>query len=292
MYEWIIKKYYQLYNLSKKMYYCLPLKHVVFNKKIVSDNKKYHNMFDGKRCFILANGPSINEENIDLVRGEYIFTVNQMIRKKTFEDLNPICNFWFDPAYFDESMPVESIKNFCSLFNKTCNSNNKIINFVPAYSYKFLQKYSLLHSRVSFVNTSLYYYDGYNGEFDCSGLMPAFQNIVQYAISMAIYMGFKEIYMLGCDSTGIITKINSKLNESIEECYAYDLGKQDQKYVNSLLNYFTIEEQFSGWARTFHLYKELEAYCTRRNIKLVNCSTRTIIEDIPRKPLIEIIKRK
>lgn len=284
--------FYKVYNFTKLLKLSIPHPSSQRHKELIKPNKRFHNIHVGERCFILANGPSIQEENLEPLNGENIFTVNQMIRNRTFIDLSPICNFWADPAYFDESMPNASKQEFCSLFKATCMCNKEIINFVPYYAHDFIEAHNLLMDRVAYMDTSLFFYDGYNKDFDYSRLMPGFQNIVQYAIAMAIYMGFTHIYVCGCDSTGIITKINSKINRDIEECYCYDLGENGQKYVNSLLDHFSIEQQFDGWARTFHLYEELSQYCRRRNITLINCSKTTIIESLQRKKLEDVINDK
>lgn len=280
---------YRTFNQIKKIYGFIPTKHNIEFTKTLSENRKFKNKYNGKRCFIVANGPSIKKENLDLLKHEYVITVNQMIRKPEFVNLFPIANVWCDPAYFDSNMPEESISEFCQLFKETCECNDHIINFVPIYSKEFMNRYKLITDRVNFIDTSLYFYDNYNGNFDLTKRMPYFQNIVQYAIAIAIYMGFSEIYLLGCDSTGIITKINSVLDQSIEDCYTYNLGEKGEKYVNSLLDYFTVEEQFSGWARIFHIYSQLNEYCKKRKITLINCSASTIIQDIKRISLEEII---
>lgn len=282
--------YYKVTNFGKKMKSMIPCKSNRIKRRLIRRNQILKKRFCGDQCFILANGPSICDEDLSLLEGRYIFTVNQMIRKKEFEMLGPMCNFWFDPAYFDEDASKENKAEFERLFKMTCSCNDKIINIVPVSAFQFLQDHGLITKKVYFINDILFYYDGYDREFDLTDLMPGFQNIVQYAIATAVYMGFNEIYLLGCDSTGIITKINSVMAQDIEGCYGYDLGTSGRKYVNSLLDHFSIEEQFMGWTRIFHLYNGLYQYCTKRNIKLMNCSKRTIIESIPRVSLEKVVR--
>ena len=284
--------YYKVANWTKIIYDIIPIEKNKNRKKQLKKNSVLKNKYKEERCFIVANGPSIQKENLDLLEGENVFTVNQMIRKPEFAKLNPIINFWADPAYFDENMPNESKEEFSKLFKLTCECSQDIINFVPMYAYDFLKKRDLIEERVHFFDASLQFYDGYNKKIDFTKRTPDFRNIVQYAISMAIYMGFKEIYLLGCDSTGIITKINSVLNQSIEECYTYDLGTKGQNYVNTLVDYFTVEEQFVGWAQIFHLYGEIYKYCQKNDISLINCSKTTIIQSIPRRNLEEVMSNE
>ena len=52
-----------------------------------------------------------------------------------------------------------------------------------------------------------------------------------------------------------------------------------------------IESDFLGWARILHLYGELYRYCSNRNVKLVNCSSKTIVDSIPRESLTDVLKR-
>lgn len=261
-------------------------------RKKIAENIDVKNAYQGKRCFVLANGPSINEENLEHLNGEYVITVNQMIRKPEFVNLAPIANIWADPAYFDENMPEESKKEFSNLFERSCKVTNSILNFVPINARSFIMNRGLEVEGVRYFDPALSFYNGYSKSISFDKMMPGFQNIVQYAIVLAIYMGFKEIYILGCDSTGIITKINSVLGEEIEDCYTYDLGKKGQNYVNSLLDYFTIEEQFAGWTKTFQLYEELNKYCVDNGIILANCSKRTIIQSIPRRSMESVLHSK
>ena len=165
-----------------------------------------------------------------------------------------------------------------------------MISFVPLSAYDFMNRHDLITDHIGFIDTSLSFYDHFNKNMDLTKRMPIMHNIVQYAISTAIYMGYKEIYLLGCDSTGIITKIKSIMHESLDGCYAYQIEQTDQRYINAAFDYHSIENQFAGWARIFHLYKELYDYCLRRNIKLVNCSSKTIIEGIPQQPLNAVIQ--
>ena len=38
---------------------------------------RLHNVHRGQRCFIVGNGPSLNQTDLSLLRGEYTFTTNR-----------------------------------------------------------------------------------------------------------------------------------------------------------------------------------------------------------------------
>ena len=64
-------------------------------------NKVFKNQFKGKRCFILGNGPSLNNVNFSDLKDEYVFCVNQINRRPDFKELHSNFHFWADPNFFD-----------------------------------------------------------------------------------------------------------------------------------------------------------------------------------------------
>ena len=66
----------KLNNLRKSFTLLLPYPSAKKHKVLIRQNRKFHNIHMGQRCFILANGPSIQKENLELLRGENILTVN------------------------------------------------------------------------------------------------------------------------------------------------------------------------------------------------------------------------
>ncbi len=46
------------------------------NKKLLNKNKKFKNIHKGNRCFILGNGLSLKQQDLTLLKNEYVFTVN------------------------------------------------------------------------------------------------------------------------------------------------------------------------------------------------------------------------
>ena len=68
---------------------------------LLKNNKKYKNIHNGKRCFIFGSGPSLMNIDFGLFENEYVFTVNQLPRKKDFDKLKSNYHFWADDCFFD-----------------------------------------------------------------------------------------------------------------------------------------------------------------------------------------------
>ncbi len=81
------------YNCKKRFTACA-------NQEFIQENVKLKDSCQGKRCFILGNGPSIKKEDLNLLADEIVFTVNDMYLYEQFNRLNTNYHLLFDPAYF------------------------------------------------------------------------------------------------------------------------------------------------------------------------------------------------
>lgn len=284
---------YRVSNFKKSHldYYILKQKNKELVNKI-SANGMYKNIHKNKRCFILGNGPSLREQDISLLRNEIVFTVNQISRHPDFNKINTNYHFWADPVFFNLAKDNPEDMELLNVFKSINTENNSPVCFLPIIANNFIRNFNLEDQlNISFYYPKLFFYEDYNAEFEFTKYIPGFQTVVQYAIAMAIYMGITEIYLLGCDSTGIIATIDSLLDKNDNQSYAYNLTTNEQKRMKSQSEVYDIESSFYGWSKIFSLYKQLNRYCLNRNIRLVNCSGKTIIDSIPRENYEDVIAR-
>ena len=47
-------------------------------RALVGSNAEFKDIHKGQRCFIVGNGPSLNDEDLSLLENEYVFTVNKI----------------------------------------------------------------------------------------------------------------------------------------------------------------------------------------------------------------------
>lgn len=258
--------------------------------ELIKQNSKFKDIHKGKRCFVLGNGPSLKMQDLSLLENEYTFTVNNLMRFPDFNKIKTNYHFYADPAYFNLTNKNHEMnilrENFLNDLKALNTPNNNPICFLSTLGYDFCNTYNLsTFANIEFYSTPLRFYDGYNDEIDYSKPSPAFNTVVHWAITMAIYMGFSEIYLLGCDTTGIVEMIN------YANVHAIDYGKDREKFVTYINELYGIEEIFKGWTAIIHSYKQLYDYCCKKNIKLINCSAETILDSIPRASYEIIIKQ-
>ena len=148
------------------------------------------NQFYGKRCFIIGTGPSLTDDDVLKLKNEYTFSVNAMCMK--FEELNWTSTFY---GFQDEKVFYkfkEQIENahlqyvFTDYHYRKVISNNEWYYYDRNPYYNSYDAYirNVYHAKFS-DDPVLGIYDGFS--VTCS------------MIQIAVYLGFKEIYLLGCD---------------------------------------------------------------------------------------------
>lgn len=286
--------YYRFSNFLKRN--IIFSKYKILNKaehKLIAKNEEFRNIHKGKRCFIVGNGPSLKDQDLSLLHDEYVITVNQIARNKNFEKMNTNYHFWADPVFFDLSPDKEEDMELLKIFKGINTENNKPKCFMPTFAQGFVSKFDLdKYIDINYFNSKLHFHDNYNKDIDFTKFIPSFQTVVQWAIAFAIYAGFSEIYLLGCDTTGIITTINTALDKDNYDTYAYEISNNEKKRLQKMRKNHNIEVVFAGWTKVIHFYKELYDFCNTKKIKLVNCSAKTIIDSIPREKYESVITRK
>ncbi len=286
--------YHDLFNFIEK-YYKFPK--IMFKnkewKEILAANSQYKNMHQGERCFILGNGPSLKSENLRLLESEFVFSVNQIARHPDFEYIKPNYHFWADKLFFsiDENKPEDM--ELLNVMNKVNTKDNSPVCFFPIEYLEFTRKFKLNKTlNISYYHSGLIFSDKFKKKIDYTQSVPVFGTVVQWCITMAIYMGFSEIYLLGCDNTSIVTTIKSALNSNDDDDYAYKLTENEKKRMENLLEKQSLEIYLKSYLKNIVEYRCLNDYCKERGIKLVNCSSTTVIDSIPRDSLTNVLKKE
>ena len=171
--------------------------------------RKYRNRYNGKRCFIIGNGPSLTAADLDKLKGEFCFAANRiwlMYDKTTWR-----------PAFY-----------MCQDWNMIRGEKDRIREDPgPVFlGYDGLYKFGL-----QFDNAIAYLCDKrpctkrenpMPFSIDCDQYVVDGTTVTYSSIQLAAYMGFSEIYLLGVDNSFQYTMDkNRKItrDESVKETY-------------------------------------------------------------------------
>lgn len=213
------KKLYSLIFRVKK----LREDKMLLNYKKGEDSKKVEelkNSIPGKRCFIIGNGPSLTIEDLELIKNEDTFASNRIYG--VFERVK------WRPTYYciqDHKMILtpDIMKNVETIAKKQF----KI--FLP-YKVKNHLSQSLQQDKNICYVLDAWYQEGMEEisfSLNCAHFIGGSMTVTYMMIQLAVYMGYKEIYLLGVDHNYQLDKSNHATNNSYASFIAEtDLRKQ------------------------------------------------------------------
>ena len=156
-------------------------------KHLLLKNKDIKNLYKGKRCFIVLNGPSINSHDLRALKDEYVFATNYFFKSPLCSIVAPNFYCWLDAkAFFEEGWEtlLRELKEACPNAKFLFNAKSAKIIESDANTYfvyaKHISNYYGSSNNLERVSTNYY-------------------TVAFFAMASAIYMGFSEIYVLGLD---------------------------------------------------------------------------------------------
>ncbi len=279
--------YFKAINLHRTFSYTLNL---FLNQKdcdLLKRNKELANIHRGETCYILGNGPSLNNIDLEFLKDECVFSVNQAFRNVNIKSINPKYHFWADPYFFKLDQTKKEDQEVLEIMK----DNQNLISFYPIIAKDFLEKNSIIKNKnnLFFFDPQLCLYNNYNKKIDFTRPIPVFHTVVQYAICMAIYMGFKDIYILGCESTSIMTVIKSKLDKELDSDYSYNVTENERKRIKLKAESTGIEADLYSAYNLFKGYRILNEYCKKEQVNLIDLSTNGLIDSIKKESIEAVI---
>jgi hypothetical protein len=224
-------------------------------RPLLSRNQVFRNKHKGQRCFVIGNGPSLNKQNLQPLKGELTFVTNFFWKHPVVKLWQPRYYFMSDPFLFTDSEVVREH------FNGLAAHIHSSIFFVIHFARQFIESRSLLPP-----DRTYYVAIGGNGEAvasqgpDLVRIVPDIRTITELALATAIYMGCSPIYMLGCDHDWLAHR----------EAHQNFFGVGDlQKQSVSSSSY---QRDLESLLRVWNGYSALKHYASRVGIQIYNAT--------------------
>lgn len=157
-------------------------------KKIRAVKNRHH----GDRCFIVCTGPSLKLEDLDKIKNEYTIGVNSIIKAYEKTDWRPTYYALVDLYAFGEYLKQNDVPgNKLALAESFLHYRTKLKTQDP----------NALYVPISYYNHTSHYMKKHKIKFssDISVCIYDCFTVTNMAIQIAIYMGFKDIYIIGAD---------------------------------------------------------------------------------------------
>lgn len=222
----------------------------------------------GSRCFILGAGSSIAKQDLKKLAGEYVLSVSNTFVHHDFPIIKP--RYHVVPSMLQGHGVLYPQENFVTWLKEMEQKTGNAEMFFHIGDRQMIESNGLFKKREIHWNEYGYWDGSQSNQIDLSNTPPIW-SVSEYAITVALYMGFDEIYLLGFDHDWF----NGPL------VYFYD-HKTDHamKPTAENLQFADAEFQMRRHADIFKKYKYL--YGFKRNIFNANSDPRHYLDVFPR----------
>lgn len=282
-----------LRRLAKKVaYWAVPLgvqeiiKDCFFHNRVVNSyekiilkrNQRFRDIHNGQRCFILATGPSIRGQDLRPLRHEWCFGTSEFYKHPDYQTINPAyyCTAPFHPPFTDEvickrlSELKDKAQNEIFFFALSDKKRKIWPEFINDPDKLFYLKFSRIDAnRVPTV--------------DLTTRLPRPQSVTNMAIYIALYMGFTEIYLLGCDHNSLWEWSDSS-RQPVKHFYE---GEPTIGYEP-----YDIDIMLEANLRLRYIYRWVAQIARKKNTHIFNTSLKSYIDIFPKVDLKFVLDKK
>lgn len=244
-----------------KYIYCYVPKH----PELFEQLRQFKDIHKGERCFIVATGPSLTIEDVNKLKGEICWTCNSGIKLFSQTDWRPQYYAIADGTVFTRIKDqIDSVEMPISFYNhKDIEWSGENIYPLPMWVSLVLDEATRAVIPRSWRKKRM--------SLDISKKVFMGGNITNVIIQICFYMGFKEIYLLGCDCN--YTPSNS--HSSIANYKNGDILYEAADYVAQSM----IDD-----------HKCAKAVADKLGVKIFNATRGGMLEVYPRVNLDDVIK--
>lgn len=240
-------------------------------------NKKFKDSNKSNRCFIVGNGPSLKKLDLSRLKNEVVFTVNELMSDgNIYEQLKSDFHIIIDPNYYNLNMNSTEDKSTIDLFKKINYEDKKPVCIIGYEGKTAFKRYGLdKELNLHYIYQHRYITEDYRSEISMARNIPASQNVTQAAIYSAIYMGYKNIYLVGVDMTSVFLTYEATDDGDFSirsNSHVYTYSENHLKSIKNICTRIDNEYTLHDYAKTFTLFKRIRKYAERNNINIMNAT--------------------
>lgn len=235
----------------------------LFPQNRIKEIYNMKNKFMGKRVFIVATGPSLTIQDLDLIKNEYSISMNSIISAFDKTDYRPTFYLTQDAEVIKKLTCKINESDLTDVFVGIGNSHLMKLNVTKKLA-RGITKRKVYYN----LNSNYHYYDmcfnnKKNIRFSADFSQQSYDGytVAYSAIQLAYFLGFTEIYLLGCDCT-----YSGHFDES---------GEKEQ----------VVKPKY------FEAYECAKEFCEGKGVKIVNCTRGGMLEVFPRDSLENVLNR-
>lgn len=222
----------RMYRLSKKLY---REKKASMTPQDIGKIEKYKCIHKGERCFIVLTGPSLNENDLGLIKNEICFTVNSGYKAYGINGWKP----WYYVSMDGNEVAQEMLQSvldgdydYRGIFTDMGNpiDDERLIKLPSDVSLIF---------RMNSILNKIFLGIWTTGRFspDISNRIYTGKTVLFSAFQIAVHMGFSKIYLLGADFDYSGERTHSGLTPEVIKAKNVNWGKKEEDMMSQMRDF-------------------------------------------------------
>jgi len=259
----------------------LSKKAIEFNLREKHRLTAFRNIHEGQSCWIIGNGPSLHNTNLLALKDQYTFVVNGITLHGSFKELNPTYYVATNPRLMHSDFLEYDVFPELKENETTCFLN---IEAKKRIGITYDKVYYLFTTENPFIGNSRY-----NLDITKMLLGTRVSVVIQAVIPIAIYMGFKNIYLVGCDSN--YNKLHPEKAHFYKDHHTPNLQRLTDYARSRYHDYYSNPDKsmkkYSSDA--INEWRIVSTHINRLWIKIFNCTVGGKLEAFPRRRLEDVL---
>ncbi len=256
-----------------------------FPNSLLARNAKFGNIHKGERCFILGSGHSILTNDLAKLKNEIVITQNHFHSHKDIQLIHPKYHVVipkFHPSEYDKDW-IDWIQEM----EKTLPHDTTY--FFGSNTKNLIDAKTELSPRTYYVNTGYHAIALNHAKVNITKRIMNVPTVITQCITIALYMGFSKIYLVGFDLDQICQLAKGRDNVRFYGHSQITKNEAEKSFENSYASSgFDFFNQWMIW-RQLNLLKE---YAEKKNIEVINATNGGMLNVYKRKNYDEVLNIK
>ena len=251
------------------------------NRGALGLNEKLKDIHRGKRCFIIGTGPSINNQDLTLLKDEQTIVVNAFWRHHQYTKIRPKYHIIADADILRNNTENFWTKEFVQFESQVRESGTSLLLNILMKDYLESNNY---YSGID------KYYLAFNGSFneklkfniELDKILPYGKNVMISGLIAAAYMGFEKIYLLGCEHDVLAYRYPRQSDHFYNE-RQYNLSSPEEvkKYaLDDVVSYENLIHHVQVLFQNYRLLKK-KLSITNPRLKIFNATPNSFLDVFP-----------
>ena len=250
--------------------------------ELLTRNSRYRGAHEGERCFILANGPSVKSQDIGRLGDEVVFSVSSGYLHASYSQIHP--RYHCVPSITYANLTRDAAAEWLAEMDAKTGEAELFLS---------LSDLPLVVERNLFKNRSVHYLDmsesfdawPQKGVIDISKPVPGVESVPLMCLMIAMFMGFRRIYLLGVEHDHFKSgqyryafepTVTSGVDTTVDAAGKVTLSRHDD---------------FQSLARLWRQYRRIREIATANGVYIANATAGGELDEFPRVKLEDVVAR-